>query len=141
LLAVFLTCLCSWPAYALDANCTKTSTSIHPQKRDGGVWLNQHDANIVLFELETCLPDWKRDSAAKNSLIAVQAKTIRTASSAVSLSGDALTDQTKRAEYWRQDALANQSIWRSPVLWFGIGVVTAGGIAIGMAYGLKGARQ
>jgi hypothetical protein len=131
----------------------KVAINVEVVKRgtEEGNWLPKKDANRVFFVLSECLPAYERLVEAQGRLVSIQARTIQTSSTALALSGDIHEDERVRGDTWKTEALdtrkalaeerdAANSAFRSPVLWFGIGVVAAGVAAIGLAYGLKGAR-
>lgn len=108
-----------------------------------GNWVAPASMNRILFLLEECIPSYERILDADENLISTQKLAVQTASVALTLGHNAVADSTKVSADWKasytqehQLRMDEQSVLRSPVLWFAVGVVAASAGIIGTAYAL-----
>lgn len=117
-----------------------------------GNWLPATSMNRVHFVLTECVPTYERLIASQARLLDLQDKQVKTASAALAARAEHAEEERSRAESWKQayadaraelkeEREANSSVWRSPVLWWALGVAAGAGVTVAITYAVKDAVE
>lgn len=112
-----------------------------------GTWLSQRDANRVFFVLGTCVPAYRKLIERQEAAAVLQTRLVQTSSLAIETARDIMLSERERGDVWKHAyqeehglRMNEQTLTHAPVLWFALGVLLAGSIAVGVAFGLKKAE-
>lgn len=108
--------------------------------------------NRVHFVLTECVPSYERLIASQARLLDLQDKQVKTASAALTARAEHAEEERSRAESWKQaykdehqalieECEASGSVWRSPVLWWALGVAAGAAVTIAITYAVKDAVE
>ena len=124
----------------------KVSLDVYTVLHDGvkGSWLPPTAMNRVLFVLEECVPSYEAIIEKQTIALNLSDKVTKTASSAIDAAHTYASEEHARGDAWKQ-AFADEhrarmdleTVWRSPTLWFAVGVVGGTLATIGIAKAIK----
>ena len=123
-----------------DTQACADRVPIHPGVADlegvQGTWLSPTDANRVFFVLGTCVPAYLELTARYADLVGTQKLVLADATAALD-KANARSDVWKAAYHEEHALRLSETNWtRAPVLWFALGTLLAGSIAVGVAVGI-----
>jgi len=142
-------------AAAAEQRCDdKVALEVRTVTVDGvkGNWLPPSSMNRVHFVLTECVPSYERLIASQARLLDLQDRQVKTASAALAARAEHAVEERARAESWKQayadareelkeEREVNSSMWRSPVLWWALGVAAGAGVTIAITYAVKDAVE